>query len=316
MLGCTMLVCLFSLKKLVSWTSSYFTTQHFNEVREKKIAAIKSSNTKWAALVVTKISPQDASKITELSFEDLCRVLQSGEVSATQALQAYQYKAVKENAKHNFICEAVAEAEGIAAKLDALTAEERRSLPLFGVPISLKETYMLEGYDCTVGCVKLINKPMKETSSIVKMLVTQGAVPFIRTNIPQTCMSFDSVNPIYGTTSNPHDPLRSCGGSSGGEGAAIGACSSILGLGTDIGGSIRIPAAFCGIYSLKPTAGRLSFHSDVGVDYNGRIVTVTCGPMGRDVNSLIAAMKVLSMPESHLVDPFVPPIPFNEKGQN
>ena len=84
-----------------------------------------------------------------------------------------------------------------------------------------------------------------------------GANPFCLTNVPQTMLSFGSSNPIYGMTTNPHDKKRGPGGSSSGEGAILGYGGSILGLGTDRAGSVRIPAAFCGIVSLKPTSGRI-----------------------------------------------------------
>ena len=84
-----------------------------------------------------------------------------------------------------------------------------------------------------------------------------GANPFCLTNVPQTMLSFGSSNPIYGLTTNPHDKTRSPGGSSSGEAALLGYGGSILGLGTDRAGSVRIPAAFCGITSLKPTSGRI-----------------------------------------------------------
>ena len=84
-----------------------------------------------------------------------------------------------------------------------------------------------------------------------------GAVPFCITNFPQTMYSFGSSNPIYGLTTNPYDKRRSPGGSSSGEGALIAQGGSILGLGTDVGGSLRIPSHFCGIVTLKPTTNRI-----------------------------------------------------------
>lgn len=83
-----------------------------------------------------------------------------------------------------------------------------------------------------------------------------GAIPFLRTNVPQCCFTFESFNRIYGRVKNPWDKTKIAGGSSGGEGAAIAARLSPMGLGSDQGGSIRIPAAFCGIYGFKPTAER------------------------------------------------------------
>lgn len=91
------------------------------------------------------------------------------------------------------------------------------------------------------------------------MLKQAGAVPFVRTNIPQGMMTYECSNPIHGVTGNPHDPNRIPGGSSGGEAALIAGGGSILGFGSDIGGSLRIPAHMCGCCSLKPTVGRLRY---------------------------------------------------------
>ena len=99
---------------------------------------------------------------------------------------------------------------------------------------------------------------MSETNAIVEILRHQGAVPFVTTNIPQTMMVWDSGNPIFGYTNSPYSRDRSAGGSSGGEGALIAGGGSLLGWGSDIGGSIRIPCCFNGIYGLKPTAERIT----------------------------------------------------------
>ncbi len=87
-------------------------------------------------------------------------------------------------------------------------------------------------------------------------LKSLGAVPFCQTNVPQTMFSLQCSNPAYGATSNPHDVTREPGGSSGGEGALLAGGGSVLGIGSDLGGSLRNPAALCGIYSLRPTFGR------------------------------------------------------------
>ncbi len=139
----------------------------------------------------------------------------------------------------------------------------------------------LEGLDATVGIASNIDVPCERDAALVRLLRRLGAVPFCRTNLSQTCCSFDSCNPIFGATRNPRDPKRSPGGSSGGEAALIANGGSVMGFGentlspisnvflgsvctfimcstgTDLGGSVRMPANFCGITSLKPTAGRL-----------------------------------------------------------
>ena len=97
---------------------------------------------------------------------------------------------------------------------------------------------------------------MNKDCPAVAQIKSLGAIPFCQTNVPQTMMSLQCSNPVYGATGNPYDRERDSGGSSGGEGALIGDKASIVGLGNDVGGSLRNPAALCGIVSLKPTIGR------------------------------------------------------------
>ena len=100
------------------------------------------------------------------------------------------------------------------------------------------------------------------------MVKELGAIPFCKTNIPQTCLSYDCSNPIFGATKNFLDPKRSPGGSSGGEAALLAGRGSIIGIGTDIGGSVRIPAGFSGCVGLKPSGGRLPWGGE-GQPNNG-----------------------------------------------
>ena len=103
-----------------------------------------------------------------------------------------------------------------------------------------------------------VNKALFLKHSLSKqVLKQQGAVPFVKTNVPQTMISWDTSNPIFGATTNPHKPGRGVGGSSGGEAALVADGGSVIGVGGDIGGSIRIPTHMCGIFGFKPTAHRI-----------------------------------------------------------
>lgn len=130
---------------------------------------------------------------------------------------------------------------------------------LYGVPVSLKECFSYKGQDSTLGLSLNESVPSECDCVVVQVLKLQGAVPFVHTNVPQSMLSFDCSNPLFGQTTNPWKSSKTPGGSSGGEGALIGSGGSPLGLGTDIGGSIRFPSAFCGICGLKPTGNRLRY---------------------------------------------------------
>lgn len=127
--------------------------------------------------------------------------------------------------------------------MDAHLASGEQPLgPLHGVPVSLKDTFKVRGYDASIGIAALAFKPATENSVLVDCLLSAGAVLYCKTNVPQTLMALDSHNNVFGRTINPLNTAVTAGGSSGGEGALIAMRGSILGVGTDVGGSIRIPA--------------------------------------------------------------------------
>uniref|UniRef100_A0AAY4DKD9 Fatty-acid amide hydrolase 1 n=1 Tax=Denticeps clupeoides TaxID=299321 RepID=A0AAY4DKD9_9TELE len=185
--------------------------------------------------------------------------------------------------------------------------EGQRDGLLYGVPVSIKDSLGYTGHDSSCGVICKLEDPAAEDSVVVKVLKRQGAIPFMKTNIPQGLLNYDCSNPIYGLTLNPQNPQKTPGGSSGGEGALIGGGGSILGLGTDIGGSIRIPASFCGICGFKPTSNRISMRG------LSSCLGTSIGPMARDVDSLALCMKALLCENMFVLDPTVPPIPFNEQ---
>jgi fatty acid amide hydrolase len=156
---------------------------------------------------------------------------------------------------------------------------------LLGVPISIKDGFQQKGYDCSMGIAARCFRPYPEDGLLVKALKDAGAVPFVRSNIPQLLMMPESENIVWGVCANPWDPTRTSGGSSGGEASLISARCSVSGLGSDIGGSIRIPAHYTGICGFKPTPMRMSARGQSVPrkdDRNGQIaIRSTCGPMAR-----------------------------------
>ncbi|PMD63931.1 general amidase-like protein [Hyaloscypha bicolor E] len=131
--------------------------------------------------------------------------------------------------------------------------------PLHGVPVSLKDSFNVVGFDSSIGIASLTGKPAKENALLVDILLEQGAVLYCKTNIPQTLMALDSDNNVFGRVLNPRNKLATAGGSSGGEGALVAMRGSVLGVGTDVGGSIRIPAMCGGLYGIKPSAERIPY---------------------------------------------------------
>jgi len=146
------------------------------------------------------------------------------------------------------------------ASTEILAEEARRAAahplpgPLSGLPITLKETIGLAGRAITAGSLRMQPETPPEDAAVVRRLRAAGAIVIARTNVPEFAMTGETTNPRFGRTNNPLDPSRVAGGSTGGEGALVGSGASLAGIGSDILGSIRIPASFCGIVGFKPAS--------------------------------------------------------------
>ncbi len=169
--------------------------------------------------------------------------------------------------------------------------------PLFGVPFSVKDSIELAGTVSTAGTLGRKDAPPSTADAeLVRRLRAAGAVPIARTNLPDLLFSFESDNLIYGRTNNPYDLTRTPGGSSGGEAALIAACGSPFGLGSDAAGSVRLPAAFCGIPGLKPTSGLLPRQGHFPPAGGWLEALWQIGPMARYVEDLYLVMACLGFP--------------------
>ncbi len=169
--------------------------------------------------------------------------------------------------------------------------------PLSGVPFSMKDSIELAGTVCTAGTLgRKDAPPSTKDAELVARIRAAGAVPIARTNLPDLLFAFESDNLIFGRTSNPYDLTRTSGGSSGGEAALIAACGSPWGLGSDAAGSVRLPAAFCGIAGLKPTSGRLPREGHFPPAGGWLEAVWQIGPMARYVEDLHLMMECMGVP--------------------
>ncbi|KXS98059.1 hypothetical protein AC579_7962 [Pseudocercospora musae] len=174
--------------------------------------------------------------------------------------------------------------------------------PLYGLPISLKDQFDVKGIDATIGYVSRCFKPATENCILVDILLEAGAVLYCKTNVPTTLMSGETVNNVFGRTSNPFNRALSSGGSSGGESALIALKGSYLGVGTDIGGSIRHPCHWTALLGLRPSHGRVSYHGAANT-YLGQEALRSCaGPMARSVADLKLFMSALAASKPWLQD--------------
>lgn len=171
---------------------------------------------------------------------------------------------------------------------------ESQRLPLLGVPITIKEAFAVHGTPATMGLVSRATELASTDAPLVTALRNAGAIVLGKTNVPQLMFFHETDNPLYGRTDNPWDLQRTCGGSTGGEAALIAAFGSPLGLGSDLGGSIRVPAHFCGIHGLKPTNCRFTRTGSVANLRGMTGMEFQPGPMARCVDDLQTMCEVLA----------------------
>jgi amidase len=194
------------------------------------------------------------------------------------------------------------EAFAQARRADQAVARKDKLPPLHGVPVLVKESFGVAGRPCTWGIPALKETRAEANSTAVQRLLEAGAVLVGATNVPFQLMDGQSYNEIYGTTNNPWDLTRTPGGSSGGTAAALAAGLGFLGLGSDIGGSIRAPAHCCGIFGHKPTLDVVSLrgHAPGGAmqDPGFSTLLAVAGPMARAAEDLEAALRVIGGPEA------------------
>lgn len=244
-------------------------------------------------------------------------LLRAGAGAAARALAAGQLRAIDlcdaaiarieadDGALNAVVVRDFERARAQAAEADAALARGERR-PLLGVPMTVKESFDLAGLPTCWGIPELREYRATEDAVAVQKLKAAGAVVLGKTNVPPGLGDWQSGNPVYGRTVNPFDAGRSPGGSSGGGAAALAAGMVALELGSDIGGSLRVPAHFCGVYSHKPSLGLLSGrgHAPAGAQGAPGVLAVI-GPLARTAADLDLTLGLLAGPDG--MDPFGAP---------
>jgi amidase len=236
-------------------------------------------------------------EITEnYNAEELVKKIASSTFSAVDVIKAFSHRAAIATQLTNCCTELMLDYGIKRAKyLDEYLKTHSKPIgPLHGLPISLKDSFNIPGYDSTLGFVCDIGKKATEESDLVRLLLDLGANFYVKTNIPQTLMTGDSENNIFGRTLNPNNLTWTAGGSSGGEGALIKMRGSILGMGTDVAGSIRIPALCNGVYSYRPTGDRYPMGKQAECSRDVFVgVLAVAGPLAVDAESLEFITKLV-----------------------
>lgn len=229
------------------------------------------------------LTPEELSITEDHDATALRDKLAKGELTAFQVTVAFCKRSAIAQQLTSCLTETMYDMALVRAKQldDYLNITGKTVGPLHGVPISLKETFNVEGVHSSMGLVCFLdNPPASQNSALVDILLAAGAVLYVKTNIPQLVMTADSHNNVFGRTLNPHRRNLTAGGSSGGEGALLAMRGSVLGIGTDIAGSIRIPALCCGVVGFKPSVGRIPYAGQMSAARPGMLGIAPCaGPL-------------------------------------
>lgn len=224
---------------------------------------------------------------------ELAAAIAAGRISAEEALEAY----LSRTGKHNPTLNAIVVIDADAARADARAADAALAAghpvgPLHGVPMTVKESFDLAPHPSTFGRPERRNHRAERDALAVERLKSAGAVVFGKTNVPKDLADWQSFNEIHGATVNPWNTERTPGGSSGGAAAALAAGLTALEFGSDIGGSIRIPAHCCGVYGHKPTYGIVPLRGHAFSPDDAESDILVGGPLARSVDDLAAALDI------------------------
>ncbi|KAJ7784426.1 general amidase [Mycena metata] len=247
-------------------------------------------------------------EITEtVDVQTILDKLRRAEWSSVQVTTAFYKRAIIAQQLTNCLTEIFVErALGRARELDEHLAKTGNVVgPLHGLPISLKDQFTMKGLETIMGYARWIGNYADSDCVLVEILYQCGAVPFVRTNVPQTLMWGETMNHVFGRTLNPYNLAFTPGGSSGGEGALIAMRGSPLGVGTDIGGSLRIPAAFCGLYTLRPSYARLPYSGAMNALEGQESISSVLGPMANSLSGVKIFTKAILDAQPWLLDPLV-----------
>ncbi|WP_329312679.1 amidase [Streptomyces sp. NBC_01278] len=248
----------------------------------------------------------------KLSAAAQARAVRRADVSAVELVDSHLERIAEVNPQVNAVTQLLAErARTAAARTDRLRAEGAPLGPLAGVPFTVKETTPVEGAATTFGTPRFRDLVAPADAPPVARLRAAGAIPIGHANVPTLILAgMHTRSELYGDTVNPWDRTRTPGGSSGGDAVAVATGMAALGLGNDSGGSVRIPAQFCGVAGLKPSTGRFpADHRVLGPDDPGPAsqMLVTDGPLARSVGDLRLAYEALAGTDPR--DPRAVPVP-------
>jgi amidase len=252
--------------------------------------------------------------VTDLIYataHELATAIRKRRASAVEVLDSHLAQIARHNPALNAIVTLNEDgARKCAQEADAALARGEVWGPLHGVPVTIKDSFATAGLRTTSGYPPLADYVPAEDATVVARLKAAGAIVLGKTNLPVLVHGFQCDNPVFGRTNNPWDLTRTPGGSTGGGTAALAAGMSPLEIGSDYGGSVRIPAHYCGLFSIKPTERRVPLTGHIPeIPGNPRSIrhVATPGPIARSVEDLVVALQIIAGPDHS--QPEIPPLP-------
>jgi amidase len=233
-------------------------------------------------------------ELVSKSAGDLAQLIKSRAVSVIEIIESHLDRIDQINPALNAIVTINPQIMDLARAAENELAAGRVMGPLHGVPLTVKDTIATAGIRSTSGSRLRAEYVPDSDAQVVERLRRAGAIILGKTNTSEMAIPYETDNPVFGRTNNPHDLNRTCGGSSGGEAAAIAARLSPVGVGSDLSGSIRVPAHFCGVAGLKPTTGRVPMDGHVPACVGSLSLGAVIGPMARRVFDLLLLFHVMA----------------------
>ncbi|KAJ4352036.1 uncharacterized protein N0V89_007382 [Didymosphaeria variabile] len=279
--------------------------QHRRDCERKQ----SERSSKIATLPKTYLYPLSPEERTILGkpIQDLVQDVHTQVTDPVDILRAYGKVTLKAQEKTNCVTEILfPEAEKWAQN------EINLKGPLAGIPVSLKDSIQVKGFDISIGFSRHTGKPYAKDGPLVQLLKEAGAIPFVKTNLPITLLSFESTNDVWGRTTNPHNNNYSPGGSTGGESALLAFGGSRIGIGSDVAGSVRVPAHFSGCYSLRCSTGRWP---KIGMNtsmFGQEAIPSVFSPMARTLNDLTYFSRSLIQMKPWRLDYTVHPLEWRD----
>ncbi|KAI0783311.1 amidase [Abortiporus biennis] len=280
-----------------------------------KADSIPDSSVKDVSKVPVSQLTQRENEIVHQDATSLVEKLRDRQYTAVEVFKAFAHVATIAQELTNCLTEVFFK-EGLerAEQLDKHLEETGTVVgPLHGLPVSIKDHILVKGYDTSTGYIAWANKTIADRDAVVVALLRKaGAVLYVKTQNPQTLLSLETNNNIFGRVSNPFNRDLTPGGSSGGESALISVHGSALGLGTDIGGSIRIPAAHAGLYGLKGSVARMPHAGLLGSHDGMDAIVGALGPIATSARDLSLFCRVMLQYEPWLIEPPLLEIPWKQ----